>query len=384
MLQHANAQAVATHRIVRSPTLTFYEESHPYGTTIYRAVDAGTAASAKRYRYTGKERDEETGLYFHGARYYACWLGRWTASDPIGISGGLNLYEYAASSPTVLSDPTGHSPQMQTTSGTEVSPDADNPNAGLAGSFTYGEPRAPKTGAQRAEPGASASSAAPGPTVGPRTPPAASTTGATPREGSEPVVKLGTLSTDTPKTRREMLSLGLDAFLTPPDSVVPLGRRRAEELVRIVEEAGVPIGDFDETLPAGDYPILFGANTAKREQEKIRQHPANVRERQLATVLDMSQWNPLLGPLASIGVAGYDHLRRPRSGTGLAVAITIGAAALPFGIGKIGNFSGIVGYIASKNLPLPQVAAGALRLTLSHLDQRGRGPSNLKTVCSSS
>ena len=73
-------------------------------------MDSSIAANGKRYRYTGKERDEETGLYYHGARYYACWLGRWTASDPIGISGGINLYEYAASSPAVLSDPTGNAP----------------------------------------------------------------------------------------------------------------------------------------------------------------------------------------------------------------------------------------------------------------------------------
>ena len=37
--------------------------------------------------------------------------------------------------------------------------------------------------------------------------------------------------------------------------------------------------------------------------------------------------------------------------------ILIALLFIPFGIGKIGNFAGTVGYIASKNLPLPQVAA---------------------------
>lgn len=37
--------------------------------------------------------------------------------------------------------------------------------------------------------------------------------------------------------------------------------------------------------------------------------------------------------------------------------ILIASLFVPFGIGKIFGFSGIVGYIASKNLPLPQVAA---------------------------
>jgi putative oxidoreductase len=37
--------------------------------------------------------------------------------------------------------------------------------------------------------------------------------------------------------------------------------------------------------------------------------------------------------------------------------ILIASLFVPFGIGKLGNFNGIVAYIASKNLPLPQVAA---------------------------
>src|SRR5262249_131719 len=53
-----------------------YEEYYPYGSTSYQAVRSKTE-TPKRYRYTGKERDEENGLYYHGARYYACWLGRW-------------------------------------------------------------------------------------------------------------------------------------------------------------------------------------------------------------------------------------------------------------------------------------------------------------------
>ena len=59
-----------------------YEEYHPYGTSAYRATNGSVDVSARRYRYTGKERDEETGLYYHGARHYVPWLGRWTAVDP--------------------------------------------------------------------------------------------------------------------------------------------------------------------------------------------------------------------------------------------------------------------------------------------------------------
>ena len=54
-----------------------YEEYHPYGTTAYQAKNAAIKSAAKRYRYTGMERDEETGLEYHSARYYLPWLGRW-------------------------------------------------------------------------------------------------------------------------------------------------------------------------------------------------------------------------------------------------------------------------------------------------------------------
>ena len=63
--------------------------------------------SGKRYRYTGKERDEETGLYYHGVRHYAAWLGRWTAADPLGNVDGLNLFAYVGGNPLTSVDSTG-------------------------------------------------------------------------------------------------------------------------------------------------------------------------------------------------------------------------------------------------------------------------------------
>ena len=84
---------------VPPPTLKLYEEFHPHGSSAYRAVDSTVEVSAKRYRYTGKERDEETGLDHMGARYYAGWLGRWTSADPIGLGDGLNRYAYVPGQP---------------------------------------------------------------------------------------------------------------------------------------------------------------------------------------------------------------------------------------------------------------------------------------------
>ena len=83
-----------------------YEEYTAYGSTSYRAVRSQTQ-TPKRYRFTGKERDEESGLYSHGARYCAQWLGRWTSCDPIGVNDGLNIYAYCHNNPITFSDPHG-------------------------------------------------------------------------------------------------------------------------------------------------------------------------------------------------------------------------------------------------------------------------------------
>ncbi len=84
-----------------------YEEYTPYGSTAYQAARNAAEVSLKRYRYTGKERDEETGFTYHGARYCAPWLGRWVSCDPIGLAAGPNLYAYVGNGPINKTDPTG-------------------------------------------------------------------------------------------------------------------------------------------------------------------------------------------------------------------------------------------------------------------------------------
>lgn len=89
-----------------------YEEYHPYGTCAYRAQNTKIKVAAKRYGYTSMELDE-SGLAYHTARYYLPWLGRWLSSDPIGIEGGINLFEYSRSSPTRYKDIKGQNPKSQ-------------------------------------------------------------------------------------------------------------------------------------------------------------------------------------------------------------------------------------------------------------------------------
>ncbi len=84
-----------------------YEEFHPYGTTAYHAGTGVVEESPKRYRYTGKERDEESGFDYYGMRYCAAWLARWCAADPQGISDGVNRYLFVRGNPISNVDPDG-------------------------------------------------------------------------------------------------------------------------------------------------------------------------------------------------------------------------------------------------------------------------------------
>ncbi|KAI9779821.1 MAG: hypothetical protein M1839_007134 [Geoglossum umbratile] len=61
----------------------------------------------ERYRYIGKERGEESGLYYCGAGYYAPWIMRWISPDPMDARDGMNLYGYASSNPVKHVDMTG-------------------------------------------------------------------------------------------------------------------------------------------------------------------------------------------------------------------------------------------------------------------------------------
>ncbi|UJQ20366.1 hypothetical protein L2227_03995 [Wolbachia endosymbiont of Delia radicum] len=76
-----------------------YEEYLPFGGTALIAGKTAREVTEKEYRYSGKERDESTGLYYYGARYYAPLLLRWINPDPAGTVDGLNLYLFVGGNP---------------------------------------------------------------------------------------------------------------------------------------------------------------------------------------------------------------------------------------------------------------------------------------------
>jgi len=89
-----------------SAQIISYEEYFPYGGTSYQAVRSQTD-TPKRYRYAARERDEESGLHYHGVRYYAPWLGRWASCDRLGTADGVNVYSYCRANPILRTDPSG-------------------------------------------------------------------------------------------------------------------------------------------------------------------------------------------------------------------------------------------------------------------------------------
>lgn len=97
----------ATMELDAGARMISYEEYHPYGTTAYRATNSDIKSAAKRYRYTGMERDEETGLEYHSARYYLPWLGRWCSADPTGIHNDPNVYAYCGGKVIAYTDVNG-------------------------------------------------------------------------------------------------------------------------------------------------------------------------------------------------------------------------------------------------------------------------------------
>ena len=79
-----------------------------WGNVLSEEVDVSAAElRAVRYRFQGRERSAATGLTNFRMRWYDAVTGRWLSKDPIGLSGGLNLYAFCGDDPIDFLDPVG-------------------------------------------------------------------------------------------------------------------------------------------------------------------------------------------------------------------------------------------------------------------------------------
>lgn len=83
------------------------EEYYPFGGTSLFSSRSESEADYKYHRYSNKERDNLTGLYDYGFRYYAPWLCRWISPDPLGIADGMNAYSMVHNNPVTYRDTAG-------------------------------------------------------------------------------------------------------------------------------------------------------------------------------------------------------------------------------------------------------------------------------------
>jgi RHS repeat-associated protein len=105
-----------TASVITDATGTIKAESdyYPWGGELQFVAN-----DSNHYKFTGKERDGETGLDYFGARYYSNGMGRWISADwsatpvpvpyaDLGDPQSLNLYSYVRGLPTSRIDADGH------------------------------------------------------------------------------------------------------------------------------------------------------------------------------------------------------------------------------------------------------------------------------------
>ncbi|MBM3332303.1 hypothetical protein FJY68_10745 [candidate division WOR-3 bacterium] len=79
-------------------------ESYEY--SVY-GEPSGTSSVGNRFMFSGREFDNETGLYYLRTRYYDPSIGRFGSADPLGLAPDANVYRYTGNEPVGRTDPSG-------------------------------------------------------------------------------------------------------------------------------------------------------------------------------------------------------------------------------------------------------------------------------------
>ncbi len=87
-------------------TVTTLYSYGAYGATATTGV-SGAATVDTSLKYAGADYNSVDDLYYFRNRYYSPHLQRFVSEDPIGLAGGINMYQYANGNPVSNVDPLG-------------------------------------------------------------------------------------------------------------------------------------------------------------------------------------------------------------------------------------------------------------------------------------
>jgi RHS repeat-associated protein len=106
---HNNASGQPEEVTDRDGTIVWRGRYNAWGQLLYEEAPQGFV---QNLRMQGQYCDRETGLHYNTFRYYDSDIGRFTTEDPIGLLGGVNLYQYALN-PIAWVDPWGWAADFQ-------------------------------------------------------------------------------------------------------------------------------------------------------------------------------------------------------------------------------------------------------------------------------
>jgi|GEM_PF-1834288 len=102
---HADALGSIIALMDENATVVTQYNYSPFGQT--EVIGTDSTGLSQPFRYTGREWDGDTGLYFYRARYYSPEMARFISEDPIGLAGGINQYAYVGNAPLDFVDAFG-------------------------------------------------------------------------------------------------------------------------------------------------------------------------------------------------------------------------------------------------------------------------------------
>ncbi len=145
--------------ILRSGTTSYYEAdglgsvsslsnaagalAQTYTFDSFGNQTASNGSLTNPFRYTGREFDAETNLYYYRARYYDQTAGRFLSEDPLKSAVRPNRYKYVSNRPNTLTDPSGLQEQCTFNGTQQITPWIDSittrPDSGWHFLFSHAE-----------------------------------------------------------------------------------------------------------------------------------------------------------------------------------------------------------------------------------------------------